>query len=232
MSLRTNNPRNIANKRTGGKRTVEQREADKRFCAELFVKGYAYRVIAERLNEYNHENGLEYSVTYKTVFMDIQQVLAEWKKERFKDIDNYMQLELKKLDKMEVELWQAWENSKGSKRKTKIKNGTINNGIATGGELAERTLETTDGDPRYLDLLLKVQERRAKLLGYNAPVKVDVYSAPPKEESPAGAKYDVNALPVDMLVEMAYKLQDAEFDKRKEGISYAQETDNEASSPG
>lgn len=226
MSLRTNNPRNIANKRTGGKRTVEQREADKRFCAELFVKGYAYRVIAERLNEYNHENGLEYSVTYKTVFMDIQQVLAEWKKERFKDIDNYMQLELKKLDKMEVELWQAWENSKGSKRKTKIKNGTINNGIATGGELAERTLETTDGDPRYLDLLLKVQERRAKLLGYNAPVKVDVYSAAPKEESPTGTQYDINAIPVDMLVEMAYKLQDVEFEKRQRETNYGTQTDN------
>lgn len=224
--LRFNNPRHIANKRTGGKRTVEQREADKRFCAELFVKGYAYRVIADRLNEYNHENGLEYSVTYKTVFMDIQQVLAEWKKERFKDIDNYMQLELKKLDKMEVELWQAWENSKGSKRKTKIKNGTINNGIATGGELAERTLETTDGDPRYLDLLLKVQERRAKLLGYNAPVKVDVYSAPPKEESPTGTQYDINAIPVDMLVEMAYKLQDVEFEKRQKEINYGTQTDN------
>lgn len=225
--LRFNNPRHIANKRTGGKRTVEQREADKRFCAELFVKGYAYRVIAERLNEYNHENGLEYSVTYKTVFMDIQQVLAEWKKERFKDIDNYMQLELKKLDKIEVELWDAWEKSKSSKRKTKIKNGTINNGIASGGELAERTLETTDGDPRYLDLLLKVQERRAKLLGYNAPVKVDVYSAPPKEESPAGAQYDVNALPVSMLVEMAYKLQDAEFQKRNKENNNGEEASTE-----
>lgn len=228
MSLRTNNPRHIANKRaSGGKRTVEQREADKRFCAELFVKGYTYRQMADKLNEYNHEKGLEYTLTYKSVFMDIQQVLAEWKKERFKDIDNYMQLELKKLDKIEVELWQAWENSKGSKRKTKIKNGTINNGIATGGELAERTLETTDGDPRYLDLLLKVQERRAKLLGYNAPVKVDVYSAPPKEESPAGAKYDVNALPVDILVQMAYKLQDAEFQKRNKEDSHGEETSTE-----
>lgn len=224
MSLRTNNPRNIANKRTGGKRTVEQREADKRFCAELFVKGYAYRTIADRLNEYNHENGLEYSVTYKTVFMDIQQVLIEWKKERFKDIDNYMQLELKKLDKMEVELWQAWENSKGSKRKTKIKGGEINSGIASGGELAERTLETTDGDPRYLDLLLKVQERRAKLLGYNAPVKLDVYNAPPKEESPSETQYDVNAIPMDMLVQIAYKLQDAEYEKRQED-DYAEKTD-------
>lgn len=232
MSFKTNNPRYIANKRTGGKRTVEQREADKRFCADLFVKGYGYRVIADRLNEYNHENGLEYTITYKTVFMDIQQVLADWKKERFTDIDNYMQLELRKLDKIEVELWQAWENSKGSKRKTKIKGGAINNNIASGGELAERTLETTDGDPRYLDLLLKVQERRAKLLGYNAPVKVDVYSTPPKEKSPAGAKYDLSVIPVEELVQIAYKLQDAEFDKRKEGMSNAEETDDEASSPG
>lgn len=230
MSLRTNNPRANANRKRAGKRTVEQHEADKRFCADLFVKGYAYRVIADRLNEYNHENGLEYSVTYKTVFMDIQQVLSEWKKERFKDIDNYMQLELKKLDKMEIELWDAWEKSKSAKRKTKIIGGSISDNSISGGTLDSRQIEDNNGDPRYLDLLLKVQERRAKLLGYNAPVKVDVYSAPPKEESPAGAKYDVNALPVDMLLEMAYKLQDAEFEKRQEEISNGKEADNESSS--
>lgn len=211
------NPRYKANQRVkGGKRTVEQREADKAFCANLFVKGYTYRQIADKLNEANRENGLEYTVTFKTVFNDINAVLAEWKKQQFTDISNYMQLELKKLDKIEIELWTAWENSKGSKRKTKIKNGTINNGIATGGELAERSLETTNGDPRYLDLLLKVQERRAKLLGYNAPLKVNVYNEPPKEENPAETKYDINALPIDMVVEMAYKLQDAEFKKRQE----------------
>lgn len=215
MNFKTNNPRYIANKRTGGKRTVEQREADKRFCADLFVKGYTYRDIADRLNEFNRENGLTYEVTYKTVFCDINQVLVEWKKERFDKIDNYIQLELRKLDKMEVELWNAWENSKGSKRKTKIKGGSIENSTTTGGELAERTLETKDGDPRFLDLLLKVQERRAKLLGYNAPVKLDVYNQPPKEESPAGAEYDISAIPADMLVELAYKLQDAEFSKDK-----------------
>ena len=211
------NPRYKANqKMKGGKRTVEQREADKTFCADLFIKGYTYRHIADKLNEANRENGLEYTVTFKTVFNDINAVLAEWKKQQFSDISNYMQLELKKLDKIEVELWTAWENSKGSKRKTKIKGGGINDGIATGGELAERSLETTNGDPRYLDLLLKVQERRAKLLGYNAPMKVNVYNEPPKDENPAETKYDINALPIDMVVEMAYKLQDAEFKKRQE----------------
>ena len=230
MNFKTNNPRHIANKRTGGKRTVEQREADKRFCADLFVKGYTYRDIAKKLNEHNLENGLSYEVTYKTVFMDINQVLIEWKKERFDEIDKYIQLELKKLDKMEVELWDAWDKSKSGKRKTKIVGGEIKNGAISGGSLDNRQLEDTNGDPRYLDLLLKVQERRAKLLGYNAPVKVDVYSAPPKEESPAGAKYDINALPVDMLLEMAYKLQDAEFEKRQEEISNGKEADNESSS--
>lgn len=215
MSLRTNNPRHIANKRTGGKRTVEQREADKHFCADLFVKGYTYRQIAEKLNAHNREKGLTYELTYKTIFLDINQVLVEWKKERFESIDNYIQLELKKLDKMEVELWSAWENSKSIKRKTKIIGGTINENSVSGGVLDSRQLETTNGDPRYLDLLLKVQERRAKLLGYNAPVKLDVYSQPPKEESPAGVEYDINAIPADILVELAYKLQDAEFNKDK-----------------
>lgn len=220
------NPRYKANqKMKGGKRTVEQREADKAFCAELFVKGYTYRQIADRLNEANRDNGLEYTVTYKTVFNDINAILADWKKQQFTDIDKYMQLELKKLDRIEVELWAAWENSKGSKRKTKIKGGSINDSIASGGELAERSLETTNGDPRYLDLLLKVQERRAKLLGYNAPVKVNVYNEPPKEESPAGAKYDINKLPLDMVVNMAYKLQDAEFQKRQEEINNGEEAE-------
>lgn len=219
MNYKVNNPRHIANKRTGGKRTIEQREADKTYCADLFVKGYTYRDIAKKLNEYNREKGLDYEVTYKTVFMDINQVLIDWKKERFDEIDNYIQLELKKLDKMEVELWNAWDKSKSGKRKTKIVGGLIKDGAISGGNLDNRQLEDTNGDPRYLDLLLKVQERRAKLLGYNAPVKMDVYSEPPKEENPSETKYDINVIPADVLVNLAYQLQDAEYEKRQEVIN-------------
>lgn len=226
MSLRTNNPRNIANKRSAGKRTVEQREADKVFCTDLFVKGYAYREIATKLNEHNRQKGLTYELSYKTIFMDINQVLIEWKKERFREVDNYIQVELRKLDKMEVELWEAWEKSKSGKRKTKIAGGKIEDGQIKGGDLDSRQLEDTNGDPRYLDLLLKVQERRAKLLGYNAPVKLDVCSIPPKEEAPAGAKYDANTLPIEMLVDIAYKLQEVEYKRRQEEAQNGKETDS------
>lgn len=209
-----NPAKNPRKKRTAGKRTAEQRDADKRFCTELFVKGYTYRQIAEKLNEHNREMGLEYQLTYKTIYEDINAVLIEWKKERFDNIENYIQLELKKLDKMEVELWQAWERSKAGKRKTKIVGGEVKNGSVSGGVLDNRQLEDTNGDPRYLDLLLKVQDRRAKLLGYNAPIKFSVESQLPKDESPAGTQYDLSVIPDEMIVEMAYKMQDAEFERR------------------
>ena len=212
MGYSTSNPRYIANKRTGGKRTVEQREADKRFCADLFVKGYTYRQIAEILNTHNEKNGLTYKLTYKTIFCDINQVLVEWKKERFETVDNYIHLELKKLDKIEVELWEAWEKSKSGKRKTKIIGGDIKNGSISGGVLDNRMLEDTNGNPKYLDLLLKVQERRAKLLGYNAPVRLELDNR--IEEEKLGPAYDASLIPDNILLDIATKLQDAEFNKR------------------
>lgn len=213
--------------RKGGKRTKEQRESDKSFCAELFVKGYSYKQIAEKLNERTKQNGLDYTISIQQIYTDINNILASWKKERFDCIDKYMQLELKRLDKMEVELWEAWERSKEPKRKTQIRGGSILNTHISGGILDKRELEDKNGDPRYLDLLLKVQERRAKLLGYNAPLKLDICSSKPAEESPAGVKYDISAIPQDMLVEMAYRLQDAEFNRRKEERSESEEEPNE-----
>lgn len=216
MGLRKNNPRNIANKRTGGKRTAEQREADMRFCTDLFVRGYAYREIANKLNEHNLKNGMRYTLSCVSIHNDIKQVLAEWKKENMDAIGDHVALELKKLDMIEVELWEAWERSKGGKRKTRITGGSLQGGSVRGGELESRQLEDSNGDPRYIDLLLKVQERRAKLLGYNAPVKVDFCSTNPSVTGDAVPKYDIRMLKTEMLVQVATELQDAAFMRRKE----------------
>ena len=209
---------NRANKRKvrGGKRTSLQREVDTNFCIDLYIKGYAIREIHSKLLSNLEERGMEYRVTFQQVFNDIKSAMVDWKKENTEMIDKYVDLELRKLDKMEVELWDSWERSKNGKRKTEIEGGELNRGNVSGGRLKKRTLETGDGDPRYLDLLLKIQERRAKLLGYNAPIKLDIYSEKPKDESPAGVNYDINAIPSELLVDLAYKLQDAEFIKKAE----------------
>lgn len=209
---------NKANKRKvrGGKRTSLQREVDTNFCIDLYIKGYAIREIHSRLLANLEDRGMEYRVTFQQVFNDIKSAMIDWKKENTEMIDKYVDLELRKLDKMEVELWGSWERSKNGKRKTEIEGGTLNEGNVRGGTLKKRTLETGDGDPRYLDLLLKIQERRAKLLGYNAPIKLDIYSQKPKEEDQETTNYDMSVIPADVLVELAYKLQDAEYEKRKE----------------
>lgn len=210
----------------GGKRTRLQRDVDTNFCIDLYIKGYAIREIHRKLLDNLEERNMDYSVSFQQVFSDIKSAMIDWKRENTDMIDSFVTLELAKLDKIEKELWESWERSKNGRRKTEIEGGNLTNGSVRGGNLKKRVLETGDGDPRYLDLLLKVYERRAKLLGYNAPVKLDVCSVPPKEEAPAGTKYDANTLPIEMLVDIAYKLQDEEYKRRQEESNNGQETDS------
>lgn len=198
----------------GGKRTSVQREADTHFCIQLYLKGYTIREIHERLMRDLSERGMDYEISCQQVFNDIKAEMIEWKKDNMMLVTEYIELEVRKLDKMEIELWEAWERSKSGKRKSEIKGGDISNGNVSGGTLSKRSIESGDGDPRYLDMILKLYDRKAKLLGYNAPLNINVYNKP-KEEELSGANYDISALPTELVVEMAYKLQDAEFDKMK-----------------
>jgi hypothetical protein len=201
-SLSITNPRAKENRKTGGKRTKEQRDADMLFEADLFVKGYTYRQIADSVNANIRERGLTYTISFQQVHKDVKELLISWKKERFDLIDDYVTSELKKLDRMEQELWAAWEASKDGKRRTKIEGGSIEGGNISGGKLKERNLETTHGNPRYMDLLLDVQQRRAKLLGYDAPTKIDIHK-PDNPFSKDETEYNLDSLPVELMEKMA-----------------------------
>ena len=201
--------------------------------SDLYKRGYNFR---EMRSEVMRRLELT-TYSLETVHKDVCRLLEEWKKHRISKIDQIVQLELQRNDTIIKEAWEAWDKSKTDyERRSAKQYGTP--GKEDGGEERisttkieqRREMVRKNGDPRYLEIILKVQERNAKLLGYDKPIKVDIYSALPKEESPAGVQYDVNALPVDMLVEMAYKLQDAEFEKRQEEISNGKEADNQSSS--
>ena len=74
----------------------------------------------------------------------------------------------------------------------------------------EATTETSAGNPQFLDLLLNVQQRRAKMLGFDAPIKVDIPGLSENMNSDV-PKYDVAAIPEDLLFAVADKLQSAEY---------------------
>lgn len=188
--------------RHGYRRTPEQRENDLVFCTDLFLKGYSYRQISDLLNKRNAKMGLDYAIVPPMrVYKDLKQLLINWKREHEENIDLYITKELSKLDKIEAELWDAWERSK--KR--------IVSKIRQTGLKTERS-ETFAGNPRYLDLVLSVQQRRAKLLGLDAPVKVDLPNVNVSVDS-SSPKYDISVIPNDMLFVIADKLQNAEYER-------------------
>lgn len=200
------------------KRSEEQRIYDIRFCADLFLRGYSYREIADALNRDLSARGVGYTISFQMVYYDLQQCLIEWKRERLETIDDYVTQELRKLDKMEVELWEAWERSKTGKLREKNRQNAKPRKVLEDGDnpeyygYEETTTETSAGNPRFLDLLLNVQQRRAKMLGFDAPIKVEI---PGIEKSINGdaPQYDVSAIPEDLLFAVADKLQSAEYKK-------------------
>lgn len=182
------------------KRTDGQIEADRALLSELFLQGYSYSIIAERINSRAAEAGLGYTITAQQVYYDVKKMLVEWKRQQFDNIDEYITAELKKLDRIEVEAWEAWERSKNERVTDKLRSGDKS--------YIEKVTEQLNGDPRYLSLLLDVQQRRAKLLGFDAPLKVQVPGLTPGAEA---ARYNAADIPEAQLFAIADALQAAEF---------------------
>lgn len=196
------------------KRSTEEREYDIAFCSNLFLRGYTYREIADALNKELARREAGYTMSFQMVYYDMRQLLIEWKREQLDNIDEYVAQELKKLDRMERELWDAWELSKHSE-KTKTRTSRRGDNVDMDEDktkrfgdygYTEKTTEHLTGDPRYFDLLLKVQQRRAKLLGYDAPIKIDTgFNRPAEKEDD---KYNIQAIPDELLFSVVDKLQD------------------------
>lgn len=198
------------------KRNAEQREYDILFCSNLFLRGYSYREIQKALNEDLAKRETGYTIALSMVYYDLQQALIEWKRERFDNVDDYVTQEIRKLDKMEVEAWNAWEASKMGKERKKSRNSKKPNKVDAEVNdpsyygYTEEATETSSGNPRFLDLLLNIQQRRAKLLGFDAPIKIDIPGVN-RNDGAEKPKYDANAVPDDLLFAVVDKLQQSTF---------------------
>ena len=118
--------------------------------------------------------GLE-TYSRSTVHKDIVAIRAEMTERRFDTedkIEETVQVEVARLRLVAEEAWDAWERSKDDKTTTKSKrkglpppeedpDGKITTLLIT----EERVKNAGNGDPRYLDIVLKSYERIHKLLG-------------------------------------------------------------------
>lgn len=146
---------------------VDERRAR---IAAYKVRGFSIREICAALagdGYVNPRTRKPYSI--KVICEDLQHLRARWTAEALKDIGEHVSAELSKLDEIERQAWAAWQRGIGKRQQTfteQVRGGRS-------GSRASVKTEEANGDPRYLAVLLDCQQRRARLLGLDAAVKVE-----------------------------------------------------------
>lgn len=122
--------------------------------AKLYLQGKGQSDIAQELN-----------LTQATISRDLEHVQTAWRESSIRDFDAQRDLEIARLNQIEKEAWAAWERSQ-QPAQTAVVSG------AAGSQTAKRTLRHQCGNPRFLELALRCNEERRKLLGLDAPLKI------------------------------------------------------------
>jgi hypothetical protein len=122
--------------------------------AKLYLQGKGQTEIAQELN-----------LTQATISRDLEHVRTAWRESSIRDFDAQRDLEIARLNAIETEAWAAWERSQ-QPAQTAVVSG------AAGSQTAKRTLRHQCGNPRFLELALRCNEERRKLLGLDAPLKI------------------------------------------------------------
>lgn len=166
------------------KKRVQAREARLPIIADLYKKGYSLRKIREEVN-----TRLDMNVSLPTIHKDVKRLLEEWRSTRMENIEDYISLELARIDDCLVELWEQWEKSKENYTKsTSSRKGVPveGNGGAADGEGTQivtvaRTQSDTNvvalGNPAYMSEIRQQLIERRKLLGLYAPEKKELSGA-------------------------------------------------------
>ncbi|MBQ1275963.1 MAG: hypothetical protein IIY15_02000 [Flavobacteriales bacterium] len=113
------------------------KERIKEIIAECYIKGYSKARTMARVQNLTGEK-----MYLKKLNKLLSEILESWGDNSvIKDQKIMRALELKKIDALEAELWQAWEESK--------------------------SMDEGGGDARYLSEIRRCNEQRSKLLGLN-----------------------------------------------------------------
>lgn len=145
--------RRVNNKRTHpGCLEMDERRAK---VAELYVRGHSMAEIATVCG-----------VHKCTIVRDVREIRKEWREQYADTFQRYTLEQIRKIDAVEKEAWEAWQASKQD-------SVTISRKEPSSGDIeTTTTVKGQTGDPRYLEAILRAIERRSKLLGLDAPEKV------------------------------------------------------------
>jgi len=119
-------------------------------ATELYLQGFTMFDIAEKLN-----------ISIDMVKYDLAKVRQSWLEHARLDLNELKAKELAKLDYLEQQIWAQWRKSQQTQ--TKI---TQEESETRGASSKTETIKLA-ANPKYAEAILKIQERRCKMLGYD-----------------------------------------------------------------
>jgi len=144
------------------------------------------------------------NVSQMTISKDLKTLIGRWQDSALMDVDAAKSEELARINRLELEYWNAWEASKRDKESTVAEKTT---GTDTRTKAVKRA-EGQVGNPSFLAGVQWCIDRRCKLLGLDAPTKI----AP---TDPSGTKEYDNITDDDRIARLAAILDAAR--ERRDG---------------
>ena len=149
--------------------------------SEMYLQGFTQEQIAQKVG-----------VKRPQISKDLKQIRKEWSSQRLDNIEEYITKHLKMYETVLLEASLAWEKSKGDNgtKKSQIKKKGKGKSKGLEDNSVIQKMEEVNGDPRFLDIRLKTIREMGRLLGLDAPQKVELdlpttvtfNLRPPKEE--------------------------------------------------
>ena len=139
------------------KRTKFEIEDNRRDITRLYLRGKTQAEIAKELE-----------ISRAMVAYDLGAIQNRWKRETVRDLDADKVQELEKLAELERTYWAAWDASLERMEATATERTEDHDGASTKATVKR---EPRYGNPAYLQGVMRCIERRAKLLGLDAPVR-------------------------------------------------------------
>jgi hypothetical protein len=154
--------------------TPAQRERLRADVARLKTQRYLEDDIAAQLTEQFRKDGIlspdDEPISRNLVHYYWTELKKGWRKQREEAIDELQDATLLELEQMAVEAWRAWEASKGEAKTTE----QVLDPNTRQVKHIKVTTRPGSGDPRYLDQAWRALDRRAKLLGLDAPSRSEI----------------------------------------------------------
>lgn len=119
--------------------------------AELYLSGATQMQIADELG-----------VSQATISRDIKAIHEAWRESALVDFDDAKARELARIDKLEREAWDAWEDSKQARKRV---TATSKGGKGFDTDNARVVTENQSGDPRFLNQIERCIKLRVAIFG-------------------------------------------------------------------